>query len=482
MRPLLALPLLSVSLVSAADGLPPDSQPAIVNQRAQTMTLATGAAPAEIASAGLFLTTDEGQHWRAVQEVASNGHTLPRLSVTLPGEGRFGLATRIVFCDGRREADPVAGTVPALELIVDTTAPVFTAASIESQGADSGLIRVRARWAVQDAHLGDQPVAIEVAGSDGRFLAAEHLDAAGNLEAALPVPGNRPEAVLRFTARDLAGNSTSTPPVRLRTKAPRLGNALAAAMEPETPPPPKPAPTVAAPVASVPVPTTPESESTAVAEPTAAAGTPPAVPLPPGEDTAAVPLPPGDIPPATATVPPPPVVTPPPEPPAPPVVHDGQRPAPARWPYATGAAADQLITDARVARNFGHTEDALDAYEKALSSSRATDAAHEALTLLARAKRPLDLCTLAAALPPERCDDTVRLLHGRTLVDLGRPAEAIPVLAGIGSRSSEANEGQLLIARALIRSGRADAGRAILSRLAKGRDAIAAQARDDLGR
>jgi predicted Zn-dependent protease len=176
------------------------------------------------------------------------------------------------------------------------------------------------------------------------------------------------------------------------------------------------------------------------------------------------------------------VVTPPPEPPAPPVVHDGQRPAPARWPYATGAAADQLITDARVARNFGHTEDALDAYEKALSSSRATDAAHEALTLLARAKRPLDLCTLAAALPPERCDDTVRLLHGRTLVDLGRPAEAIPVLAGIGSRSSEAGEGQLIIARALIRSGRADAGRTILSRLAKGRDAIAAQARDDLGR
>jgi hypothetical protein len=189
-------------------------------------------------------------------------------------------------------------------------------------------------------------------------------------------------------------------------------------------------------------------------------------------------LPPADAVGAEPRVPLPPVVAvEPPKPPTPPPIVDGTLAPPVRRPFVSGSEADDLIRDARVAVQCNQINDALEFYERAISSSRVGDAAKEVTRLLVRLQRPADLCTFLAAVPGDFLDDQTRLVYGRTLLKLGRHQEAEKTVAGIASKSPEAREAKLLIARCWLHAGRTADARVILNKLAQGTDGIAAEAR-----
>lgn len=468
MRVLIPSLLLIASSLAAADSAAGDVT--YLNHRALALSLTNVDDPARVASAALFLTSDGGQTWKLAQEVAApaDHKQFPRFSVTLPSDGAFGLASRTVFSNGQREADPQPGMPPAVTVIVDTQAPVFAGAQVTLVNQRAGLADVHARWTVTDAHLGESPVTIETAGGDGRFSPQGTGASSGVLDATVAVNASS-TLFVRFVAKDLAGNVTTSATTSLRLAPPPLDaasrQALAEAIET------LPSSSLAASPVTKPV-----------IKPVAPVQPPAPLPAPAVVDSPAesvVPLPPTDAVGAEPRVPLPPVtVVEAPKPPIPPPVVDGKLAPPVRRPFVTGSEADDLIRDARVAVQCNQVNDALEFYERAISSSRVGDAAKDVTRLLVRLQRPTDLCTFLAAVPGDFLDDQTRLIYGRTLLSLGRHQEAENTVAGIGSKSPEAREAKLLIARCWLRAGRTADARVILSKLAQGTDGVAAEARE----
>jgi tetratricopeptide (TPR) repeat protein len=332
----------------------------------------------------------------------------------------------------------------------------------------AGLARIHATWAVEIADSGDKPVKIEAAGDDGRFTPVGAGTSKGSLDIPVPIPAQATRLQVRFTASDKAGNQVSSTPVMVDLTQPQITNdarrdiakavsslpSLAEVNKPKNPPDVAKAPV--APVTTKPLP--PPAKAPAVV-----AATP--IPTPPDASTT-----PASAGPTTdAVIPSPPVPAP---------VEDGLRPMPLRLPYISGSDADDLLREARVAVQFKRFEDALDFYDRVLSSSRAVDGAHDMTRLLNRLKRPKDLCTVVSSLPPEYLDDTVRLEHGRALANLGRHSEAVKTLERIGDHSSESREAYLLIALSWRVLGRGADAVPLLKRLAQGDDNIARKAQD----
>lgn len=495
---------LSASLALLAAIMPAAAaEPAIqwVRRLTNSFSLTKVAEPAAVASAALFVSTDQGQSWQFVQEVPApvGGKEFPKFTFEAPGDGVFGLYSRTVYSTGHREADPRPGTPPALTLVVDTTPPTFITAEAILSGTGAGLARFNATWAIRDTNLGDKPVVIEIAGDDGRFTSVGSGSAKGSLSLSVPVPGNATRLQVRFSATDSAGNITSNPLIILPLTAPHLSGeareeltraiqdlpslAELGLAKTEVKPVAKPEVKIVVKTGPVALPTTAPAETqTSPVTPfppplIAEKSKPPASPFPTSDATVTE-----SVAPAKPPAFPDPIVAPPSETPAgPPLVEDGKRSAPAHLSYATGEAAEVLLRDARVAVASKRYDDALDYYDRVLSSSRAADGAHDLSRLLTRLRRPKDLCTMVAALPSEFVDDQVRLEHARALVSLSRHAEAEKNLIAIGSRSPEAREARYLIALCWRNANRTNDANTVLRNLAQGNDAVAGWARAALG-
>lgn len=471
--------LLFCSLTAAAVDAPVQ----FISRRTNVLGLSNVADPAAVASAALFATTDGGQSWQLIAEVAApaDGKSFPKFPFTVPADGVYGLYSRTVYRSGHREADPRPGTGPLYVLAIDSTPPAFATAEARLIGNANGMARFRAVWSLTEANPLDPAVSIEVLAADGRFLPVGTGSAKGALEIAVPVPAGATSAQLRFSATDRAGNTGHSPTLDLPLTPPQLSGAARDALAQAV----KDMPSLAelgvgkntvakTPAAATPKP--PPAPARTKAPEAAPVNTPPPVdPVPPPAVPApAVSAPPAipDAAPSAASEAPP--ALPPPS--APPVV-DGQRAAPATFAYVSGSQADDLLRDARVAARFNRYEDALDFYDRVLSSSRIEDGIHDVVHLLTRLGRPKDLCAVVASVPPEYHDDLVRLAYGRALTRLQRHDQAERVLSGIGSRSQEAREARYLIARCWQAAGRSADANALFTALAKGDDDIASQAR-----
>lgn len=481
-------PAIATLLILSSGLVAADTPVQFINRRSNVLGLTNVADPALVAAAALFSTADGGQSWQLVAEVAApaDGRSFPKFTFTAPADGVYGLYSRTVFRTGHREADPRPGVAPLYVLAIDSTPPVFTTAEVRLVGTAANLARFHATWALDEANPSDPPVAIEVRSADGRFLPVATGSAKGSLELSVPATAGTATLLVRFTATDRAGNTVRSEPVALPLTAPPLDGAARTALAQAV----KDMPTLAdlgigrqAP-ATAPAPRPPARPTVRPAPaPVSAPAAPPPAPLPVAVAEPAVPPPPAIPAASDEAIPPPPAIPvaagPPPSRPEPvePPVEDGQRPPPPKLAYVSGDKADDLLRDARVAVRFNRHDEALDFYDRVLSSSRIEDGIHDLVHLLTRLRRPKDLCTVVDALPPEYHDDQVRLEHGRALVTLGRHASAEQVLSGIGSRSLEAREARLLIARCWRATGRdADATR-VLTALAVGDDGIAQAAR-----
>ena len=106
----------------------------------------------------------------------------------------------------------------------------------------------------------------------------------------------------------------------------------------------------------------------------------------------------------------------------------------------------------------------------------------EEFRLLIADKRPLDAVTVVSSAPVEVVSDQVRLDHGQLLLNLDRPAEVEGAVSGVAGNAPEARPALLLIAKAYRALGRDAEAKRALDWLARGKDAVAAEARALSGR
>jgi hypothetical protein len=160
---------------------------------------------------------------------------------------------------------------------------------------------------------------------------------------------------------------------------------------------------------------------------------------------------------------------------------DGQR-APAS---ATPVIVDdevRVLTDARVLANTGHLDVACDFYERLRFGSLGKTALFEQVRLLINNKRPRDAMTAVSSAPLEILTDPVRIDYGTLLLAAGRTDEVEVVVSGVAGDGPEARPALLLIAKAYEAQGKTTESRRALEWLAKGKDAVAIEARTLLGR
>ncbi|HEX3134854.1 MAG TPA: hypothetical protein VHX44_14910, partial [Planctomycetota bacterium] len=155
---------------------------------------------------------------------------------------------------------------------------------------------------------------------------------------------------------------------------------------------------------------------------------------------------------------------------------DGRRAAVSRTPVLVDDKV-KTLNDARVLATTGHLDDACDLYERLLFTSLGKTALLEEVRLLIAEKRPRDALTVIDSAPPEVVSDQVRLDHGRLLLDLNRPAEVEGAVSGVSGNAPEARPALLLIAKAYLAMGRDVEAKRALDWLARGKDAVAAEAR-----
>ena len=106
----------------------------------------------------------------------------------------------------------------------------------------------------------------------------------------------------------------------------------------------------------------------------------------------------------------------------------------------------------------------------------------EEVKLLIANQRPRDAITIISSAPLEIITDPVRIDFGTVLLDAGRAAEVEAAVAGVTGDGPESRPALLLIATAYQALGKTSESKRALEWLAKGKDAVAAEARSLLGR
>lgn len=451
-----------------------------------------------VAKAVLYVTEDGGRSWRLAEEKAGDGVNAPAFSFTAPRDGVFGFVTVVTRRDGAAESEPLPGTAPRLELVVDRAAPGLVLLEPTLGSAADGAATVAVSWQVEDPNLGADPVSVELSVDQGRTFKAAHAGAAkGTTALTAAVDAAATELQVRVVARDLAGNVLTSPARSVPLPAmPRRADPEAA---------------LKAAIAALPAPaelgtgrsgpivsadgTSPIAEP-AVAAPEPAPASPEAAPQPP----AGAAQPPAGA--AQPPIPEPDVVSgrdvearyareagsptesprgrqPDGEEPAAVAAPPAERtfaPDPA-VPYLVGAAAEAVLEQARHAALGGDTEIALATYLRLHRSSVAKTALAEQLGLLRGLGDHRTIIGIAGAVPPELRTDAVRLHAARAQLALGDAAASAAWAAGVRAGAEEAREAMLVLAKALAAQGRPADARRILDQLATGDDAVAAQAR-----
>ncbi len=523
--------------VCAADA--PAGQVLYTNKRQQPLPLSNVGDPATIAKARLFVTLDNGKTWTLAHElqIAEGTKDLPKFPFSTDRDGAFGIMPCITFRNGQSEVEPKPGQVPPYVLMVDSTAPAITQFDAMLVGRAAAKAVVRLTWSVNEANPEKESVAIEASSDGGARFVTVHLGGVdGAVELTVPVTAEARDLQLRLVATDRARNVTVSPSRTLNLapmpepEDPKDALAKAVATLPsiaEVRVDDRPLPTTEIAPPSQVNPTAPVAPKTAAA---AGATTPaaPIVAVPPvaparpevivdGKPytpaTAAKSTPVADQPavvvadnsidqayyealaasrstnqpamnpktaPRPVSQPRPVVVEPQPQAPAR-LPIDGQRLPASLTPVIIDDEV-KALTDARVLATTGHIDDACDLYERLRFGSLGKTALEEQVKLQIANERPRDALTAITSAPLEIVTDAVRIDFGMLLLAAGRADEVEAAVAGVAGASPEARQALLLIAKAYRELGKTTESKRALDWLAKGKDAVAAEARTLLGR
>jgi hypothetical protein len=163
----------------------------------------TKTGPSGIGSVELYLTEDEGRTWR---HYADDPDLTSPITVTLPGEGVFGLRLVVASKAGLGRRPPQSGDLPQMRVEVDTTPP---SVKLNYPQADSGRRDALVlTWTASDRNLAAGPITLQWSErADGPWhdIAVEMTNSGRytwQLGPNLPV-----RVYLRITARDSAGNT-----------------------------------------------------------------------------------------------------------------------------------------------------------------------------------------------------------------------------------------------------------------------------------
>ncbi len=156
-----------------------------------------------VGKVGVWITRDKGQSWHKVGE--DNQRKSP-IEVQLPGEGLFGVT--LIASNGRgvMGAPPATGDAPDGWIEVDTSKPSAQITAVRT-AIESNQAVVHISWSSADKNLADAPVDLFFAATpQGPWLPiVKGLKAEGTHRWAPPVEIG-PQAHLRLTAKDVAGN------------------------------------------------------------------------------------------------------------------------------------------------------------------------------------------------------------------------------------------------------------------------------------
>ncbi len=142
----------------------------------------------------LFLSTDDGENWREVQNVAP---AASRFQFEAPADGKYLFAVRTV--DNRGGLHPAAELSPELQVVVDQDTPEITLSLVSTRSEE-----VTALWQAQDANLDVDSLHLEYSAGGGEWQEVAGVDAAVG-QVRFPVNTNGVVNV-RMTAADRAGN------------------------------------------------------------------------------------------------------------------------------------------------------------------------------------------------------------------------------------------------------------------------------------
>ena len=428
-------------------------------------TISVSGTPATVSVVRFWQSADGGKSWSLAQQasVQPEAKDLPTWSFAPGRDGDYLVLTSITGRDGKAEADPRPGEVPARALAVsfDATPPAITTitATLTGDDAASPTAPIQVAWKVTDEHLATSDIEIS-RDAGATWTQAQTGGATGS--ATLTVPRDGTAVSIRLTALDAAGNRAVSPVQVVNVPA---------ALKPEE--------VLAKAVAALPALTTVAPAPTPAATATAGAPAPeaPAVVVPEGSNLAGAPLlkDPAPAPPAGTTAESPaasapaPAVAPAPVSATPRAV---SRPNGTR--YLSGGAAEQALADARAAADV---DAALPLYLRLLDSSVAETARDEVLDALVKANDPATVVAVVDLLSPELKDDATRIRQGNALVALGRFADAQDAVFKVRRSSESLRPALLITAKALIGQGKQAQATRILEKLATGDDATAAEAK-----
>jgi hypothetical protein len=169
----------------------------------------------------LYLTNDEGRSW---QHYADDPGLKPPMTVSLPGEGTFGLRLVVISRAGLGKPPPQPGDPPQMRIQVDLTPP--QAKLFVPEAAPNRQNALLLRWNASDSNLATGPITLcwrERPDGEWKPIVECHPNT-GNF--IWPLPANIPYRVyLQLIVKDIAGNITieeSPEPVLIDLQEPEV--------------------------------------------------------------------------------------------------------------------------------------------------------------------------------------------------------------------------------------------------------------------
>jgi hypothetical protein len=162
----------------------------------------THVGPSGLGSVELYLTRDDGQRW---ERFAEDSDLKPPMSVTLPGEGIYGLRLVLGSRAGRGRRAPQPGDLPQMRIDVDTTPPAVRLYPPQPDPHRPDALVVT--WNATDRNLSLNPITLQWAERRDGVWQTIATDLPNGAPYTWRLPPTMPVGVyLRVLARDTAGN------------------------------------------------------------------------------------------------------------------------------------------------------------------------------------------------------------------------------------------------------------------------------------
>lgn len=176
----------------------------IVNTREITVDYDIRAGASGLSSVQMFVTRDDGRTW---EFLADDPDLRSPISVTLPGEGIYGLRLMVVSGVLLTKGPPKPGDLPEMRVEVDTTPPEVHLHKPRADASRRDCLILS--WEAKDRNLAARPIILEYAEDEAgpwqQIAADQPKD--GTFCWQLP-PKVKSKVHLRATAADTAGNRT----------------------------------------------------------------------------------------------------------------------------------------------------------------------------------------------------------------------------------------------------------------------------------